>query len=563
MGLLNWFGVELAEQEATPVTPSTAFTLVTVDEPLCCLRIRGHTTLHWTSHGILAALSDREYTYLPYDTSILTDPLVTKALFDAKAWYHRYPDMQGVTFDIMLAHYLLYPNKPHDLHTVLRRPGLDVDEDAVEICHRLQRCTGEQQSQLSEQGLTSVFFDMEVPLTKVLQEMEANGVRIDAPRLSAFTEGLVTRAKVLEDEIYAHAGGRFKLRSTVKELPDVLYTKLALPKGPRTKRGYSTESKHLRKLKDTHPIVPALLAWRKLDKLLNTYTEKLPALVADDGLLHCQFNQNVCVTGRLSSSKPNLQNIPVRTEDGREVRRGFLPRQDGWVIFAADYSQIELRVLAHYSQDETLVRCYTPGTEEDLHTGTARTLFQCECPTSDQRRLAKIVNFALPYGTSAYGLAEQLETTEDFAQWLHDSYFERFPGVTRYMLDMEEFARKHGFVTTLTGRRRPTPNINTPNMRIQAAATREAVNMPIQGTAADIMKLALLRVHRALQPFQGDARLLMQVHDEVVLDCREEVVYDVAWAVKLAMERAYTLRVPLVAEVKWGPNWGDTKEVTL
>lgn len=599
MTLMDWMKTEAGDSPAQQVkhTPAPLLALppygtVVLSPEDCGARVRqyGSTaivplvtdkdSMYGRLSSVMVAVSATEYCLqAAVDMKgVLADPQVQKVVWDAKALYqfahHASLDVQGVVGDICIAHYLQHPDRPdHSLAAVAREYvgrtlpvagiGLDTDVDLESVacaCHLLQHCHPLLLSALESFDMAHLYSGIELPLTAVLSEMEINGVQLDCPVLLTLTDRLIPEVDRLASEIYRHAGHAFNIGSTTKELPRVLYDELGLPRGRRNKSGYSSESKHLAKLRDLHPIIPCLLTWRKLTKLINTYSGKLPSMLhPETGRLHCRFNQTVTKTGRLSSSGPNLQNIPVRSEEGREVRRGFTPRHPDWVILAADYSQIELRVLAHYSEDETLTQCFLSG--DDLHAGTARTLFGLGAENEvekNQRRMAKVVNFAIPYGTTYKGLAEQVGCTDDFAQFLQESYLSRFPKVARYMEDKAREAQERGYVTTLFNRRRPIPGILSPNAHLQQAAEREAINMPIQGTAADIMKIALVNTHRALRMQQKlQVRLLLQVHDELIVECHRDDVAAVAQLIKRTMRDAARLSVPLEVEVKAGPSWGE------
>jgi len=533
--------------------------------------------------GSVVSFSDRQYGYLDYaaTVSLAHDPTITKTVWDGKNLYHLCGGIAGVTFDVQLAQYLLQPMhkekiRGENVHTLQRAsydwfknrktvlPVFDmVDQEVMLLsCHLLYHMEKRMRESLVEQGMESVYFDIELPLSPVLAEMEEKGVALDVPLLNRMTQESEAKAALLRQRVYQLAGREFNLRST-QELSQVLFEEQGLPKGKRTKKGYSTDVKVLDKLREQFPIVDALLQFRASDKLTGTYTAKLPGLIRKDtGRLHCHFNQAVCVTGRLSSSEPNLQNIPIRGDEGKVIRGAFTTDIPGWVIVKADYSQIELRVLAHYSQDPTMLKVYREGTE-DIHTGTARTLFGLadnETPTKDQRRMAKIVNFAIPYGTTPHGLSEQVKCSVEFAATeLYQPYLRRFSRVNDYMANMRKFAHANGYVQTLLGRRRPMPNVKSLNQATREAAEREAINMPIQGTAADIMKLALLRIKEGIVREGLRAHMLMQVHDEIVLECHGEDVNKLGTLLREAMVHAYHIDVPLDVEIKFGPNWGETE----
>ncbi|HEY3377648.1 MAG TPA: DNA polymerase I [Armatimonadota bacterium] len=484
--------------------------------------------------------------------------------------------LAGLSFDAQLAGYLIDPTARHTLAdlcfdylhahvdvadlSALWRAG---DRDALMVAagqqaHLVQRLDGPLRVALAEYDLMPLFRDVEMPLIQVLVEMEWLGIALDTARLDELSAELGKTIHQLEGDIYRLAGEPFTINSP-KQLQVILFEKLNLPKGRKTKTGFSTDADTLVALADRHEIVQKILSYRELAKLKSTYVDSLPRLISPrSGRVHTHFNQTVTATGRLSSSDPNLQNIPIRSAEGREIRRAFVPGEPGWVLLAADYSQIELRVLAHITQDEALTEVFNRG--EDLHTATACRVFGVtpDHVTREMRRMAKVVNFSIPYGTTAFGLAGQLGSTREMADDLMRTYLSRFPGVARYMEEIVQRARREGMVTTLLGRRRPLPDLHAPAHTVRQAAERTAINTPIQGSAADIMKLAMLRVHAALHARTDlQARLLLQVHDEVVCEAPAAEVEALAELVRQAMRDAYPLRVPLDVEVKVGPNWRD------
>ncbi|HEX2949082.1 MAG TPA: DNA polymerase I [Armatimonadota bacterium] len=484
--------------------------------------------------------------------------------------------LAGLSFDTQLAAYLIDPTARHGLSDVCEdylqqhvdlpdlaetwRKG-DMDALATAASERAQlvlRVIEPLRVGLAEYTLMPLFRDVEMPLINVLIEMEWRGVALDTEHLDDLSAELGKTIYQLEGEIYRLAGERFTINSP-KQLQAILYDKLGLPKGRKTKTGYSTDADTLVALAERHEIVQHILTYRELTKLKSTYVDSLPKLINPrSGHIHTHFNQTVTATGRLSSSDPNLQNIPIRTPEGREIRRAFIPGEPGWVLLASDYSQIELRVLAHITGDEALNEVFRQG--EDLHTATACRVFGVtpDQVTRDMRRMAKVVNFSIPYGTTAFGLANQLGSTRDVAEDLMHTYLTRFPGVAQYMDEVVRNARRDGYVTTLLGRRRLLPDLHAGAATVRQAAERTAINTPIQGSAADIMKLAMLRLWEALQAEPNlHAHLLLQVHDEVVLETPVGEVDQLARLVRTAMCDAYQLSVPLEVEVKVGPNWRD------
>jgi DNA polymerase-1 len=367
------------------------------------------------------------------------------------------------------------------------------------------------------------------------------------------------RMRTLRDEVFGYAGREFNLNSP-PQLREILYGELGLQPGKKTPKGeLSTDASVLEKLRDEHPIVDGILSWRELDKLNSTYLEALPKLVdPSDGRVHTTFNQAAAATGRLSSTNPNLQNVPVRSELGRQIRRAFVPGEAGQVLLVADYSQIELRVLAHLSGDEGLRAAFAAG--DDVHAATAAAVFGLPIDQVDGelRRRAKAVNYGLAYGMNAWGLAQRLDIAPDEAQEIMDGYFAGFPKIKEYLAAQVERARLDGYTETLLGRRRYIPELTSDNRRIRELGERQALNAPIQGGASDIFKVAMIGVDRALAdaPDLGCA-MLLTVHDELVFEVPEMSVEDAAQVVRDAMEHAIDLDVPLVASIAWGPNWAD------
>jgi DNA polymerase-1 len=415
--------------------------------------------------------------------------------------------------------------------------------------------------QLAERGLQSLFADVEMPLVEVLREMERAGVALDVVFLQEMSRSLQQSLQEQEEKIYQAAGYPFNINSP-QQLSEVLFHKLGLPLSATSKLKsgiYSTASDVLERLRQQHPVVEAILNQRELAKLKSTYLDTLPLLVnRRTGRLHTSFNQTATSTGRLSSSDPNLQNIPIRTELGRQVRRAFVA-DPGWVLLSADYSQVELRILAHLAQDPGLLEAFARG--EDIHASTAATLFgvPSDQVNAEQRRVAKTVNFGLMYGMSEYGLAARLGIDQDIAARFIATYFGRYAGVKRYIEETLRQGRERGYVATVLGRRRYIPELGSPNRNVRSAAEREAINMPIQGTAADIIKIAMVQLHRALGERNLRSRMILQVHDELVLEVPQEEVGTVVPMVKRYMEGAYRLDAPLRVDAHTGPTWGDLK----
>jgi DNA polymerase-1 len=393
----------------------------------------------------------------------------------------------------------------------------------------------------------------------VLARMQAAGVALDVPYLEEMAEGVRDRMATLRADIYRHAGEEFNLNSP-PQLRTILYDKLGLSSGKKTPKGQrSTDASVLEKLRDVHPIVDALLQWRELDKLNSTYLEALPREVDPrDGRIHTTFNQTGAATGRLSSSNPNLQNIPVRTELGRQIRRAFVPGAPHQVLLCADYSQIELRILAHLSGDQGLVAAFESGV--DIHTATAARVFGLPEGQVDPglRSRAKMVNYGLAYGMNAFGLASRLDIAPDEAQEIMDAYFASFPAIREYLDRQVDHATVDGFTETLLGRRRYIPELQAANPRVRDLGRRQALNAPIQGSASDVFKVAMIEVDRALRERPDlDCHMLLTVHDELVFEVSSPAAEEAAALIKERMEGAVELDVALRADIGWGANWAE------
>jgi len=408
-------------------------------------------------------------------------------------------------------------------------------------------------AEIEEAGLDRVYRELELPLVPILARMERHGIRLDVEPLRAFGRELDEKLAVLLQRCYDAVGHEFNVGSP-KQLAQVLFEELKLPVIKRTRTGPSTDHEVLEKLAEKHELPRAVLEYRALSKLKGTYVDTLPQLVGRDGRLHTTFDQSNTATGRLASLDPNLMNIPIRTEEGRRIRQAFIA-DPGFVLVSADYSQIELRILAHVSGDPGLIDALRSGA--DVHSRTAAEVFSVPEGevTADQRRIAKMINYAVAYGLSAYGLSTRLDIPAGEAAAIIKAYFEKYAGVKSWIDGLLAEARSTGYVTTLEGRRRFLPDLNSRNPALRQAAERAAINMPIQGTAADIMKRAMIRLDETLRAERLDARLLLQVHDELVLEVREGAEERIAGLVRTAMEGAASLAVPLVVDVGMGPNW--------
>ena len=485
---------------------------------------------------------------------------------------------QGVTFDTLLAAYLLDPAEAAYALGALCERYLGVDVTAGEepgdggegqlFAEDWRPLAAEAAAvgllapvlaeKVERAGLKELFDHVELPLARVLAKVQAAGVAVDVPYLQEMSESLGDKMATLEAAIYEHAGEPFNLGSP-PQLRVVLYEKLGLSPGKKTSKGaLSTDATVLEKLRDQHPIVEALLEYRELSKLKSTYLDALPPLVDPrTGRVHTTYVQTSAATGRLSSTNPNLQNIPVRGDLGRQIRRAFVPGSDGELLLVADYSQIELRVLAHLSGDENLAEAFASDT--DIHTATAAKIARLpeEQVDAEWRRRAKMVNYGLAYGMSAYGLAQRLGTAPDEAQEFIDAYFAGFPKVREFLDRQVGQATVEGFTATILGRRRYLPELQSPNPRMRDMGRRMALNAPIQGTAADLMKLAMIKVDAAADASGLPVRMVMTVHDELVFEVARDAVDKASALVRREMEDVYPLRVPLRVEIGTGANWAE------
>ena len=410
---------------------------------------------------------------------------------------------------------------------------------------------------LEEKGMTALYRDIEMPLTTVLYNMEKEGIAVNAAALVSYADELGTRIAELEKSVYEKAGMEFNINSP-KQLGEVLFEKMGIQGGKKTKTGYSTAADVLEKLAPDYDIVADILEYRGLAKLKSTYAEGLRGCIASDGRIHTTFNQTITATGRISSTEPNLQNIPIRTEQGRLIRKCFVAKE-GYRFLDADYSQIELRLLAHMSGDEGLIEAY--GMDADIHRITASKVFGIPFDevTPEKRRDAKAVNFGLVYGISSFGLSQDLGIGRKEAEKYIEDYFITYPGVKRFLDDTVKAAVASGYVTTMYGRRRPIPELKNSNYMIRSFGERVAMNSPIQGTAADIMKIAMIRVYKALLDSGLDAKILVQVHDELLLEVREDQLEEAKKILHDEMVNAAHLKVKLEVDVHDGVTWYEAK----
>ncbi|MDR4988292.1 MAG: DNA polymerase I [Bacteroidales bacterium] len=492
-------------------------------------------------------------------------------------------EVKGRLFDTMLAHYLLQPDMRHSMD-VLAENYLDYRPVSIE--HLIGKKGKSQKSMrtvplevitpyacedaditlqlrrvfepvLKEQNLQKLFYEIETPLVAVLADMENEGVKIDKTALDDYAEVLSKNIRETEEEIYSLAGSRFNIGSP-KQLGDILFEKMKIiDKAKRTKtRQYSTSEDVLSKLRDKHPVVDKILTYRSLTKLKSTYVDALPKLISEKtGRIHTSYNQAIAATGRLSSNNPNLQNIPIRTEEGRLIRKAFVPRDEDHVLLAADYSQIELRIIAALSNDEAMMEAFRQNL--DIHAATAAKVYEVplENVSKEMRRNAKTVNFGIVYGISAFGLSERLNIPRQDAAYIIDQYFSKYPGVKHYMEQSIEFARQHGYVTTMLGRRRYIRDINSSNGVVRGYAERNAINAPVQGTAADMIKIAMISIHKEIKKAGLTSKMILQVHDELVFDARRSELDVLMPLVEQKMKTALSLPVPVVVEMNTGSNW--------
>jgi DNA polymerase-1 len=523
---------------------------------------------------------------LYYLAPLLEDPKLPKtgqnAKYDMLYLRKHGVHVEPLAFDSMLASYVIDSSQPHGMDSLAERylnyrpikiteligergrgqlNMRDIDvavvgEYASEDADVTLQLYGRLSEELKKQGLERVATELEFPLVDVLTEMESTGVYIDVPSLKDISQSLEASITQVEQEIYELAGHPFNVGSP-KQLCEVLFDELKLPAKKKTKTGYSTDQFVMEELAALHPLPEKILEYRQASKLKSTYVDALPSLInPETGRVHTSYNQAVTSTGRLSSNNPNLQNIPIRSEIGREIRKAFVAGIPNGAILSADYSQIELRIMAHICGDPALVKAFQE--KFDIHTAAAMNVFgvAAEEVTGNMRRKAKEVNFGIMYGIGPFGLARRLKIGKNEAQELIRTYFLKYPGVQSYINSTLEMARTRGYVETLTGRRRYYPNINAPNQSVRGAEERAAINMPIQGFAADIIKLAMINIHRELPKRFPEANMLLQVHDELVFEAPKEQIQELALFVKEKMETAFPLGdVPVVAETGIGVNW--------
>lgn len=500
--------------------------------------------------------------------------------FDISVMHSLGIEVENFHFDTMLASYIIDPDQKHnmddlaikylnykpiplsDLYDVKKEPDkiFEIDllklsnyscEDA-DVTFRLYQIL---KKLLRENNLEKIAYEIEFPLVEVLERMENNGVRIDSAFLNSLSKEMELQLNELTKKIYECAQEEFNINST-KQLQEILFNKLKLSPIKSTKTGFSTDAKSLESLRGQNEIIEFLLLYRQLTKLKSTYTDALPKLInRKTNKIHTSYNQTIASTGRLSSVEPNLQNIPIRTEMGKEIRKAFIPTDSNYIIMSADYSQIELRIMASLSEDENLKKAFLGG--EDIHRSTAAKVFQVssEEVTPEMRRKAKEVNFGILYGIGVFGLKTRLGISQSHAKEIIDTYFNTFKNVKKFMDDSIKFAREKGYAQTLLGRRRYLPNINSKNNVLRQFEERVAINMPIQGTAADMIKLAMINIHKELKNRKLKSKMILQVHDELVFDVKKSELETMKAIVKNNMENALKLNVPVTVEIGIGENW--------
>lgn len=533
-------------------------------------------------HVVINAEDVKDYKHL---VQWLEDKNTTKIVYDAKKTYvsaHRLGiNIENIEFDVMLASYIIDPSRSiDDVKSVVSLYGQNyvkdnitifgkgkkhhipeepiLNEHIASVTEAIAAVTPTMKSQLEDYNQIELLKDLELPLARILSEMEEIGIYTDINDLKEMEFEIQKKLDVLISNIHESAGEAFNINSP-KQLGVVLFETLQLPVIKKTKKGYSTAVDVLEKLQGEHPIIDDILEYRQLAKLQSTYVEGLQKVISKDHRIHTRFNQTLAQTGRLSSIDPNLQNIPIRLEEGRKIRKAFKPTSKDSVILSADYSQIELRVLAHITQDESLKHAFING--HDIHTATAMKVFNVESDQVDSlmRRQAKAVNFGIVYGISDYGLSQSLGITRKQAKAFIDDYLASFPGVKQYMSDIVKDAKAQGYVETLLHRRRYIPDITSRNFNLRSFAERTAMNTPIQGSAADIIKLAMVKFSEKIKETKYHAKLLLQVHDELIFEIPKSEVEDFSKFVEEIMEQALVLDVPLKVDSNYGATWYDAK----
>lgn len=532
-------------------------------------------------------IDEKEFFYLYKD--VFENENIKKYAHDVKNFivYLKYNDiiLQGLTFDTMIAAYILNPSKESYMIFELAREYINLDIKSIEDMagkgkkavpymdmlieevsdvvgfypYVIMKLEKEFEELLNKNNQNELYYDIELTLISVLADMEYNGFKVDTNKLIDFSKELQSKIDTVKTKIFDLAGEEFNVNSP-KQLGVILFEKLGLPIIKKTKTGYSTNAEVLDQLKDRHEIISEILEYRQLVKLNSTYVEGLLAVINDKtGKIHSSFNQTVTVTGRISSTEPNLQNIPIKLEMGKKVRKVFVPSDKNYVLLDADYSQIELRVLAHITNDQNMVEAFLNN--EDIHTSTASKVFGVSTNeiTSLLRTRAKAVNFGIVYGIGDFSLSKDLGITKKEAGKYIEEYLEKYPKIKKYMSNIKKEGKEKGFVTTMFNRRRYVPEINSRNFNIRSFGERVALNTPIQGTAADIIKIAMVNIYKKLKEKNLKSRLILQVHDELIVEVFKEEMDEVKKIVKESMKNAVILKVPLDIEMSLGENWYETK----
>ena len=503
--------------------------------------------------------------------------------FDIQVLHKYNVKVSSPIYDTMVAHYLINPDMRHNLDNLsesylnyspisiesligkkgknqisMRDVSIDkITDYASEDADITLQLKSIFDKEIEVNNLSKIFYDIEIPMINVLSEMETEGIKIDTSYLEKLDKEFEEDLEKLKKEIFKKSGEEFNLNSP-KQLGEILFDKLKLVSKPKkTKTGqYSTSEEVLSSLANDHKIIEDILEWRSLDKLQNTYVKSLPNEVSSlTNRVHSSFNQTVTTTGRLSSNNPNLQNIPIRTANGQKIRRAFIPRGSDYILMAADYSQIELRVIASMSNEKNMIDAFVNN--QDIHTMTASKIYNVdpENVTREQRGNAKTVNFGIIYGVSAFGLSQQTDLNRSESKVMIDNYFLNYPGLKKYMSDQIDFARNNGYVETIMGRRRYLQNINSQNNMLRSSSERNAINAPIQGSAADIIKIAMININSELKKQSLKSKMLLQVHDELVFDVHKSEKDQIKDIVKTTMESAVKLKVPLKIDLEFGKNW--------
>lgn len=569
--LLKRINVSSTQEEAKPIVKVDQIVINTVDKLQDIVNKLRHSDLfsiYIDEHLYIADSATVEYKVeltnnflsgitLEQALEILSSILasdISKCVYDSKHLKHlllkQNKQINNIKYDISIMQYIVEYRSFKDFEALISNYNLSKYASSLISLSEILL------AKLTADNEIKLYSDIELPLMQVLYQMEVDGVKVDKTILNELGNRFCDEISVLSKEIYELSGVVFNIASP-KQLGEVLFEKLSLPTSKKTKSGFSTDADVLAKLVDVHPIVPLVIKVRQLNKLYGTYIEGIRQLITKESLVHTTYNQTLTSTGRLSSSDPNMQNIPIRDEVGREIRKMFVPRYD--LLISADYSQIELRLLAHFSQDEVLIETFNNGV--DIHSRVASEIFNVpiELINANMRRAAKAVNFGIIYGISQYGLSQNIGITFSQASKYISKYFESYPKIKAYLNSSVSDAKRDGFITTITGRRRQIPELKSANAQIRAFGERAAMNMPLQGSAADIIKIAMINVSKALKSNKLQSKLIMQVHDELVIDTVESEKEKVQNILKYEMQNAIKTRVVLEVNVSSGVNLFDAK----